>query len=97
MVDAYHDTIEKVAEITQKQPKVIHIVGGGAQNSYLNQMIADRSQLPVLAGPIEATAIGNIIIQAIGLTNIKNLQEGRDIVRSSFKIKKYTPDRKSVV
>ena len=72
----------------------IQIIGGGSQNALLSQLTADISGLEVIAGPIEATAMGNAIVQAIALGEIPSLEEGRKIVRASdLKIKSYLPDQ----
>ena len=59
----------------------IHIVGGGCQNDYLNQATADAAGRPVLAGPVEATATGNLLVQAIACGEIASLAEGRQLLR----------------
>jgi rhamnulokinase len=69
----------------------IHIIGGGCQNRLLDQMTADALDLTVLAGPVEGTAVGNLLVQAIALGDIKDLEEGRRMVKGSFNIQKYTP------
>jgi rhamnulokinase len=70
---------------------VIHIVGGGCQNELLNQMTADACGLPVIAGPIEATAAGNILTQAMAVGTLKSLADVRAVVRRSFDVKRYEP------
>jgi len=69
----------------------VHIIGGGCQNRLLDQMTADALDLPVLAGPVEGTAVGNLLVQAIALGEIKDLEAGRSMVKGSFNIQKYTP------
>jgi len=69
-------------------------VGGGAQNKLLNQLTADATGKTVVTGPIEATAIGNIVMQAIGTGYLKSSAEAREIIRSSFEIKTYYPENK---
>jgi len=71
---------------------VIHIVGGGSQNEMLCQLIADRAGLPVLAGPVEATAIGNVLVQArtAGLVT-GSLGSMRALVASAFAPRLYSP------
>ena len=71
---------------------MIHIVGGGCQNELLNQMTADACGRPVVAGPIEATAIGNILVQAMATGDVKSLADAREIVRDSFDVKRYEPN-----
>jgi rhamnulokinase len=70
---------------------VIHIVGGGSQNELLNQMTADACGRSVKAGPVEATAMGNILVQAMALGRLKDLAAVRSVVRSSFDVKSYEP------
>jgi rhamnulokinase len=64
--------------------EVLHIVGRGAKNDLLNQLIADATGLPVLAGPNDAAAIGNVLIQALALWQLKSPDHLRSIVSSSF-------------
>jgi len=71
--------------------KVIHIVGGGSQNELLNQMTADACGRTVIAGPAEATATGNVLVQAMAIGLVKSLAEARAIVRSSLDTKQFTP------
>jgi rhamnulokinase len=87
----YRRTIEGLEEILGKKIKIIHIVGGGAKNELLNQMTADACQRPVIAGPAEATAIGNVLVQAMGVGLIKSLEDARAIVRENFDVKRYEP------
>jgi len=91
LVDSYQQTIRQIEEITEIDVKVVHIIGGGSQNEYLNQMVADRLKLPVITGPTEATTIGNIVMQAIGTKMIESLPAARQIVRNSFDVKVFTP------
>jgi len=70
---------------------MLHIVGGGSRNRMLNQFTADSLGVPVTAGPVEATAIGNIMMQAISTGLIGSLKEGREMVRDSFPVKTYEP------
>jgi rhamnulokinase len=87
----YRKTIEGLEDVLGRRIAVIHIVGGGTQNELLNQMTADACNRPVVAGPVEATAIGNMLVTAIALGEIRNLEEGRRIVRDSFDVKRYEP------
>ena len=87
----YRRTLEGLEDVLGRQVRAIHIVGGGCQNELLNQMTADACNRPVLAGPTEATAIGNILVQAMAMGDINNLAEARSIVRSSFEVKQYQP------
>jgi sugar (pentulose or hexulose) kinase len=87
----YRRTIEGLEDILGRKIKVIHIVGGGSRNELLNQMTADACGRPVVAGPVEATAIGNVLVQAMALGMVKNLAEARVIVRGNFDVKRYEP------
>src|SRR5439155_15321067 len=87
----YRRTLARLEEILGKRIETIHIVGGGSRNELLNQMTADACGRTVIAGPVEATAIGNILVQAIGIGRIKSLGDAREIVRNSFEVKRYEP------
>ena len=69
----------------------IHVVGGGSQNRQLCQATADACQRVVLAGPVEATAIGNVLVQAIAAGDIGSIREAREVVRRSFPVDRYEP------
>jgi rhamnulokinase len=87
----YRRTLEGLQEILGKQIETIHIVGGGTQNELLCQMTADACGRAVIAGPVEATAIGNILVQAMAVGRIKSLADARAIVRENFPVKRYQP------
>ncbi len=87
----YRYVFELLEEIIESEIDVLHIVGGGIKNRLLSQFSADAIGKKVIAGPIEATTIGNILIQGIALGKIKNLEKGRDIVRESFPLKEFFP------
>ncbi|MBN1998637.1 rhamnulokinase [candidate division KSB1 bacterium] len=91
----YRAVIEKINEMLSKPIKKLHIVGGGCQNKLLNQFAANATGLEVIAGPVEATAIGNILVQALAKKNIANLAEGREIVKNSFPLARYQPQNPS--
>ncbi len=80
----YRWVIERLEEMVGQRLEPIHIVGGGTQNRLLNQLTADATGRQVVAGPVEATAIGNLLMQAIALGNIHSLPEGRILVCDSF-------------
>ena len=80
----YRATIENLRKIQPDIPDTVHIVGGGCQNALLNQMTADATGLRVVAGPIEATASGNILAQMLAFGEINSLAEGRQILQRSF-------------
>ncbi len=89
----YRWVLERLEELTGRPLGVIHIVGGGSQNTLLCQFAADACNRPVVAGPVEATAIGNVLVQAIGLGVLGSLAEGREVVRQSFDVRTYTPQQ----
>jgi len=82
---------EKLRELSGKSLPVIHIIGGGSRNRLLNQFTADATGCEVIAGPVEATAIGNILLQAIALHHLSSLTEGRALVLRSFDVTSYEP------
>jgi sugar (pentulose or hexulose) kinase len=69
----------------------IHIVGGGSRNRLLNQLAADATQRRVIAGPAEATAAGNVLVQAIGAGLVNGLEQARTVVRRSFEVAEFRP------
>lgn len=87
----YRYIIEQLEEFSGKKMTTIHIVGGGTQNHLLSQFTADALGRPVVTGPIEATAIGNIMVQAIAKGDIRNWQEGVQVIRDSFEILTFEP------
>ena len=87
----YRLVLEQLKELSPRPINTIHIIGGGARNGLLCQFTADATGLPVLAGPVEATAIGNIMMQALALGYVKSLAEIREVVRNSFKPARYAP------
>jgi rhamnulokinase len=87
----YRWVLARLEELTGRRLEVIHIVGGGSQNALLCQLTADACNRGVLAGPAEATAIGNILVQALGLGLVGSLAEAREMVRRSFELRSYTP------
>jgi rhamnulokinase len=88
---AYRESLESIGKVTGEKIKTLHIVGGGSQNKLLNQMAADATGRTVVTGPIEGTAIGNLLIQAYGLGHLKSHQEIRAVVRDSFPIEVFQP------
>ncbi|MFB3829651.1 MAG: rhamnulokinase family protein [Bryobacteraceae bacterium] len=80
----YRQVLESLEALTGARIEVIHIVGGGSRNAVLNQFVADATGRKVVAGPGEATAIGNLLVQAMGAGAIKGLDDARELVRRSF-------------
>jgi rhamnulokinase len=91
----YRKTLYEIAAVTGQKARYLHIVGGGSRNRLLNQLTANAAQLTVLAGPSEATAIGNILIQAIALGHLSSLSDLRKVVRHSFPVRTYQPHEES--
>ena len=87
----YRWAVEKLEQMLGRSLPVIHIVGGGSQNTLLCQFAADATQRQVIAGPVEATAIGNVMMQAIACGRIGDLAQGREIVARSFETITYDP------
>jgi rhamnulokinase len=87
----YRWVLEKLEALSGQRLDVIHVVGGGCQNALLCQFTADACGRPVVAGPVEATAAGNVLTQALGLGVIGSLAEAREVVRSSFDVTTYEP------
>ena len=80
----YRQVLESLEILLGRRIEVIHIVGGGSRNMVLNQFVADATGRRVVAGPSEATAIGNVLVQAMGAGQIDGLQQARELVRRSF-------------
>lgn len=87
----FRQVIEICEEISGKKIETIHIVGGGTKNKLLCQAAADATGRRVVTGPIEATAIGNIMMQAIASGDVANIVEARQIIRNSFDVLEYEP------
>ncbi len=87
----YRWVAERLEELVDRSLPSVHIIGGGSQNALLNQFTADATGRTVIAGPVEATSIGNILIQALALGEISSLGEGRELVRRSFKLETFEP------
>ncbi len=91
----YKYTFENLQKCTGKTFEAIHMVGGGTKDGFLCQMTADATSVPVIAGPIEATAAGNIAVQLIAAGEIKDLKEAREIIADSFSVQEFTPSDKT--
>jgi rhamnulokinase len=87
----YREVLGYLEQLNGSRIDQIHIVGGGSQNRVLNQMTADACGRPVLAGPVEATAIGNVLMQAIAAGDIADVAQAREVVRRSFDLAEYHP------
>ena len=93
----YGEVLDRLRTIAPFPIERLHVIGGGAQNDLLNQMTADAVGIPVVAGPAEATAIGNVMIQARALGLVGSLTQMRDYIRRSVAVKEFCPqaDRSS--
>jgi rhamnulokinase len=89
----YRWVLDRLETLLGHRLETIHVVGGGSQNTLLCQLTADACNRPVLAGPVEATAIGNVLVQAIGLGLLGSLRDAREVVRRSFEVTTYTPQK----
>jgi rhamnulokinase len=87
----YRRTLGELEAIVGQRLARIHIVGGGCQNAFLNQLCADFCRLPVHAGPVEASALGNIAAQLRGLGLLSDRRAVRDLIRRSFPIHTLLP------
>lgn len=87
----YRQIVEMLEKVTGKPIHTIHMIGGGSQNKMLCQAAANATGRNVVAGPVEATAAGNILTQAISVGQISSVAEGRAIVRRSFELEHYMP------
>ncbi len=88
---AYRRGVRALTSVTGTPVHTIRVIGGGARNRVLNQATADATGCRVLAGPIEATALGNVIVQLAALGAVRNIAEGRGLVASAFPPEEFTP------
>ena len=87
----YRFVIDQLSQVLGHPIEKIHVIGGGSRNGLLCQFTANATGLPVVAGPVEATAVGNILIQAMALGQVSSLAEMRAIIRGSFELRNYEP------
>ena len=87
----YASVLRSIESLTGQRISGVQIVGGGSRNDYLNQMTANATNLPVLAGPVEATVIGNVLVQGIAAGRFSSLADGRQYVASKVKARRFTP------
>ncbi|AZS42166.1 Rhamnulokinase [Microbacterium oxydans] len=89
---AFAETVRAASDLSGREVDVIHLVGGGSLNALLCQAIADRSALPVLAGPVEATALGNVLVQARALgAAVTDLEGLRELVAATHPVRRFEP------
>ena len=89
----YASVIRKIEWLTKEKIEDIQIIGGGSQNSYLNQATADATGLRVVAGPVEATVIGNVLVQSIASGRFASLAEARQYVARNVQLRHFAPQR----
>ncbi len=87
----YRWVLERLETLLDKRLEVVHIVGGGTKNRLLSQLAADATGRKVITGPVEATATGNVLIQAMALGDIASLDDLREVVRCSFDVETFEP------
>ena len=92
LAESYRRTLGELAALVGERAEVLHVVGGGAYNDFLNQLTADACGLPVVAGPAEATALGNLLVQARALGDLAG-GSVRAAVRQAITLRTYTPAR----
>ncbi len=87
----YREVLDGLESLIGRKIRTIHIVGGGSRNRLLNRLVAQATGCTVVAGPVEATAAGNVLVQAIGAGEVRDLEHARSIVRESFEIERFNP------
>lgn len=92
----YRLALDQISECTGKKFDVLHLMGGGTKDGFLCELASQSLGIPVIAGPVEATALGNIVLQLISLGEISSIEEGRRIIAENEKVKTFkcdhTPD-----
>ncbi|MCK0472912.1 rhamnulokinase [Halalkalibacter sp. APA_J-10(15)] len=89
LAESYQKAIVEIEEMIEKEYETIHVIGGGSQNEQLNQLIADKTKKIVSAGPVEATAIGNVVAQLMALRELNEITDARKVIANSFELKRY--------
>lgn len=91
LAESYKETVAEIEQMLDKKFAKINVIGGGCQNELLNRLIAEETCKEVYAGPVEATAIGNLTAQLMALGEMNNIQEARAMIKHSFEVKTYMP------
>ena len=89
LADSYKRAISEIEEIFEKSFPRVNVIGGGCQNEMLNQLLANVTNKEVCAGPVEATAIGNIVAQLMALDEVEEIHQARALIKDSFEVKSY--------
>ncbi|WP_067840104.1 rhamnulokinase [Amphibacillus sediminis] len=92
LAKSYQQTIDQIESLTGKRYEQVNIIGGGCQNQLLNQLLANFSGKKVCAGPVEATALGNIVVQLLKANVLNDLTEARQLIKDSFPIIRFKPE-----
>ena len=87
----YRVVMRRLERLTGRKIERLHVVGGGSKDMMLNQCAANALKIPVIVGPTECTALGNLLVQAIALGHLPSLAAAREVVRNSFELKTVTP------
>lgn len=87
----YRFALDQISARTGRQFNVLHLLGGGTKDGFLCQMTADSLAFPVIAGPTEATALGNMLLQLIALDQLPDVAAGRELIRKTETLKTYEP------
>jgi rhamnulokinase len=87
----YRMVLDQLSRVANRRIDMVHVVGGGARNELLCQLTADLADRPVLAGPVEATATGNVLVQAMALGEVSDLAQARRLVSRSVSLRRYEP------
>ena len=93
---SYKNAVANLEDIFEKEFKRINIFGGGCQNNLLNQVVSNVTGKEVLAGPVEATAIGNLVAQLISVGELKDLGQAKQVIKKSFDINIFKPNKGDV-
>ena len=91
LAESYAAGVEELSRLTGRTYTAVNIVGGGSRDTYLNQLTANATGLPVYAGPTEGTALGNLIVQMLAAGEFPDLAAARKAIRHSFEIKEVFP------
>ncbi len=91
----YRFALDQLSQATGKTFGSLHILGGGTKDGLLCRMTADCTGIPVIAGPVEATALGNILIQLVALGEVKDMEEGRALIAAAEPVKRFAPSEQS--
>ncbi len=91
LAERYAEVLGNLRKVAESPVETLHVIGGGSQNELLNRMTASRCGIPVVAGPVEATALGNVMIQARTAGMVESLSEIRRFIRNSIETKTYLP------